>query len=358
MLLVTTGITEATCTALPLVTPLTATTAVNVPALGAVENVTVNDVAVAAVTAPTAPLLKVTTLSASVVLKLVPAIVNVLVLAFRLAVLAVTVGVDALATTVATLTAVPLERVLVVTEAFKLPAAVGLVVIVTVSCVVVALAMVPTGPPTKVTVLFVRVGSKPNPLMMSVVPLSARFVLAVVTTGLTVATCTAASAATPFVVTVAVSVPAQGFVEYDTVRAVAVAAVTVPTAPLLNVTVLLAAVVLNPEPLMVNVLALANAAEVFCVAIGRTVAICTAVPLLNELTVTTAVRLPALGRVPNVTVKRVAVAVVTVPTAPLLNTTVLLAAVVLKPKPLMVTVLAVSARAVVAAVTTGPTVAT
>lgn len=77
-----------------------------------------------------------------------------------------------------------------------------------------------------------------------------------------------------------------------------------------------------------------------------------------ELTVTTAVKLPALGRVENVTVNEVAEAVVTFPTAPLLNVTVLLPAVVLNPKPLMVTVVAVSASAVVAAVTTGATVAT
>ncbi len=79
---------------------------------------------------------------------------------------------------------------------------------------------------------------------------------------------------------------------------------------------------------------------------------------MTEFTVTTAVRLPALGRVEKVTVNEVAEAVVTLPTAPLLKVTVLLPAVVLNPKPLIVTVLAVSAKAVVAAVTTGPTVAT
>lgn len=138
----------------------------------------------------------------------------------------------------------------------------------------------------------------------------------------------------------------------------AVAAVTVPTAPLLSTTVLFAAVVLNPLPLIVSVPALARAALVLAVATGRTVAICTAEPLLKELTVTTAVKLPALGLVEKVTVSDVADAVVTVPTAPLLNVTVLLAAVVLKPNPPMTTVLAVSARFEVAAVTTGPTAAT
>ncbi len=53
--------------------------------------------------------------------------------------------------------------------------------------------------------------------------------------------------------------------------------------------------------------------------------------------VTTAVRLPAVvGLVENVTVSAVEVAAVTVPTAPLLNVTVLLAAVGSKPKPLIV----------------------
>lgn len=45
--------------------------------------------------------------------------------------------------------------------------------------------------------------------------------------------------------------------EKVTVRAVGVALVTVPTAPLLKVTVLLPAVVLNPVPVITTVLALA-----------------------------------------------------------------------------------------------------
>lgn len=66
----------------------------------------------------------------------------------------------------------------------------------------------------------------------------------------------------------------------------------------------------------------------------------------------------ASGLVENVTTKLVAVAEVTVPTAPLLNVTVLLPGVVLKPKPLMVMVAAASDRLVVLAVTTGRTSAT
>ena len=66
----------------------------------------------------------------------------------------------------------------------------------------------------------------------------------------------------------------------------------------------------------------------------------------------------AVGFVENVTVSDVAVAVVTVPTAPLLNTRVLLPAVGSKPKPLMITVVASEERLVVTLVTTGATVAT
>ena len=75
--------------------------------------------------------------------------------------------------------------------------------------------------------------------------------------------------------------------------------------------------------------------------------------------VTTAVRLPtAAGFVENVTVSAVGVAAVTVPTAPLLKATVLWAAVGSKPKPSMVTVVALAARLAVLLVTTGVIVAT
>lgn len=56
------------------------------------------------------------------------------------------------------------------------------------------------------------------------------------------------------------------------------------------------------------------------------------------MVVTEAVKFPRLGLVEKVTVSNVAVAVVTVPTAPLLNATVLLAAVVSKPVPAIVIV--------------------
>lgn len=62
-------------------------------------------------------------------------------------------------------------------------------------------------------------------------------------------------------------------VEKVTVNEVAVAVVTVPTAPLLNVTVLSPAVVLNPKPLMVMVSASAARFEELLVTTGITVAI-------------------------------------------------------------------------------------
>lgn len=60
-----------------------------------------------------------------------------------------------------------------------------------------------------------------------------------------------------------------------------------------------------------------------------------------------------VGFVENVTVRAVAVAVVTVPTAPLLRVTVLFDAVVSKPNPLIVIVDAFAPRFAVLAVTTG-----
>jgi hypothetical protein len=150
-----------------------------------------------------------------------------------------------------------------------------------------------------------------------------------------------------------------GFVENVTVRVVAVAEVTVPTAPLSKVTVFSAATVLKPAPVIVIVEALAANEVVAAVTAGATVAICVAVPLESELEVTTAVRLPSeVGLVENVTVSEVAEADVTVPTAPLFITTVLPPETVEKPKPLIVTVVALIPRLAVLLVTTGVTFAT
>lgn len=115
-----------------------------------------------------------------------------------------------------------------------------------------------------------------------------------------------------------------------TVRVVAVAAVTVPAAPLLKTTVLLPAVVENPEPVMVTLLAFAaRRAVVFVVTIGLTTATDTPELPLIPLDVTDAVRVPAAaGLVENVTVSDVAVAAVTTPIAPLLKVTTFLLATV------------------------------
>ncbi len=120
----------------------------------------------------------------------------------------------------------------------------------------------------------------------------------------------------------------------------------VPEAPSLKLTVLLPAVGSKPKPLIVIVVAFAARLAVLVVTTGVTVGyLRLTAPLLTLSVVTTAVRLPAVvGLVVKFTVSEVAVAAVTVPTAPSLKTTVLLAAVVSKPKPLMVTVAALAAR--------------
>ena len=162
------------------------------------------------------------------------------------------------------------------------------------------------------------------------------------------------------VVTIAVRFPAVvGFVEKRTVIDVGVAAVTVPTAPSFNTTLLFARTVLNPKPPMLILVALAARLAVLLVTTGVTVDICAAAPLLILLVLTTAVKLPAVvGFIENVTVRDVAVAVVTEPTAPSFRTTVLFPGVVSNPKPLIATVSELAARLDVLLVTTGVTVAT
>lgn len=142
------------------------------------------------------------------------------------------------------------------------------------------------------------------------------------------------------------------------VSVVAVAAVTVPTAPLLKTTRLLAATVEKPNPVIVIVVAVIARLAVLVVTTGMTFATLTAAPLEKPFVVTTTVRLPAVvGFVENVTVSDVAVAAVTVPTAPLSKVTVLFAATVLNPAPVIVIVDAFAANDIVAAVTAGATVA-
>lgn len=124
-------------------------------------------------------------------------------------------------------------------------------------------------------------------------------------------------------VTIAVKLPAAvGPAVNVTVKLVVDAVDTVPVAPLLSATVLLAAVGSKPKPLMTTVAESASSAAVLDVTTGVTVATCTAAALATPLEVTVAVRLPAVaGLVLNVTVSDVDVAAVTVPMAPLLNVT-------------------------------------
>lgn len=160
----------------------------------------------------------------------------------------------------------------------------------------------------------------------------------------------------PFVVTMAVKGPAvSGKVVNVTERLVAVAELTVPTAPLLNVTVLFAAVVSKPIPLMVRVFVLALMLfEVSAATTGTMFAISIAAPLDREFDTTTAVSEPAaVGFVVKVTVNDVAEAEVTVPSAPLFRVTMLLAATESNPRPSIVTVVAFAATVVVLLVMTG-----
>lgn len=247
---------------------------------------------------------------------------------------------------------------MVLTIAVREPA-LGFVVKVTVSDVLVAALTMPTAPLLKVTVFSLAVVLKPLPAMVSVARLASALVVLNVTIGVSVATWTVVPLLTPLRVTIAVKGPADGAVENVTVSAVAVAAVTLPTAPLLNATALFPGVVSKPNPLITNVVAVNAKLVVLLVTTGNTLAIWTAVPLLTELVVTTAVRFPRdVGRVVRFTVRVVAVAAVTVPAAPKLKTTVLFADVVSKPNPVIVTAVAFAPRFAVLAVTTGLILAT
>ena len=150
----------------------------------------------------------------------------------------------------------PLETEVVVTTAVKFPTAVGLVPKLTVSEVVVAAVIVPIAPSLKTTELLPAIGSNANPLSTILDALMAIGVALIVTDGVTRATCKAEPLDFELVVTDAVKSPTLvGREESETVRVVAVAAVTLPAAPLLRVRVLLLGVVSNPNPLMVSVVA-------------------------------------------------------------------------------------------------------
>ena len=162
----------------------------------------------------------------------------------------------------------------------------------------------------------------------------------------------------PDTVTDALREPSARLVNPVTVNCVAVAEVTVPVAPPMKVTMLLAGVVEKPMPLIVMLMSVSRMLAVLGVTTGMTVATWTGLPLLTPLTVTEALRGPTTRPVNPVTVNRVAVAEVTVPLAPPLKETMLLAAVVEKPKPLIVKEVALAGRFEMSGVTTGMTVAT
>lgn len=174
---------------------------------------------------------------------------------------------------VATWTADPLVSPFEVTMAVRLPEVCGFLEKVIVNSVAVALVTNPMAPLLNTTELLAAVVSNPNPSSTIVEALANRSLVLLVTTGVTVATCTAGPLEILFEVTTAVKLPAVvGFVEKVTVNEVAVAAVTVPTAPLVNVTELLAAVKSKPVPLIVMVLASAASPDVLLVTTGRVVA--------------------------------------------------------------------------------------
>lgn len=236
--------------------------------MGLVESVTVSEFVVAVVTVPTAPLLNTIEFRFAVALNPAPAITIVVALIGRPALLIVTMG-----TTVATWTAVPLAIVLVVTIAVILPREFGRVENVTVSVVSVAVVTVPTAPLLKTIVLRFATGSKPKPLIVIVVAVMPNPVVLLETTVTTFATLTAAPLDRLFDVTTAVRLLlAIGFVLSVIVREVAVAAVTVPTAPLSRTTVLLDGVGSKPKPVMVSVAALASRLPLAAVTTGVTVA--------------------------------------------------------------------------------------
>lgn len=183
VLRVTTGERVATCTGVSEPTPLDVTTAVRLPAVARVENVTVNEVAVADVTVPIAPLLKITLLFEGVVSNRNPAITSVLAFNARPATAAVTDG-----RTPPTCTGAPLLTEFVVTTAVKFPNEVGLVVRNTVSEVAVAASIRPVAPRLRVIALLALVVLKPKPAMVMVFCVAVKFVVLLVMVGTTVAT--------------------------------------------------------------------------------------------------------------------------------------------------------------------------
>ena len=180
----------------------------------------------------------------------------------------VTVGNGGAADTAAICAAVPLETEFVVTTALRLPTE-SPVTPVTVRVVAVAAVTVPEPEGDKATLLWLATESKPKPLIVMEVALVKIAVAAEVTTGLTVATWTGAPLLTKGFETTAVSDPAVvGLVEKVTVNEVVLPDVTVPTAPSLKVTVLLAGTGSKAVPVMTIEVAVANKLDADEVTLG------------------------------------------------------------------------------------------
>ncbi len=121
----------------------------------------------------------------------------------------------------------------------------------TVSEVAVPAETVPAAPSLNVTVSLAAFESKPRPSMVTVVAVATRSAALLVTTGVTVATCTGVPLLTMSEVTTAFITPARtGAVESATVSEVEVAPMTVPDAPSSKLTLLLETIGSKPEPLM------------------------------------------------------------------------------------------------------------
>jgi hypothetical protein len=137
--------------------------------------------------------------------------------------------------------------------------------------VAVALLTVPLAP-LKLTLSCAAFVSKPKPLMVRLVALTARLAVLEVTTGVTVATWTAVPLLTPATLTEALRLPPVNPLRPVTVSCVALALLTVPLAAPLKLTLSFAAFVSKPKPLTVRLLAVAARLAVLAVTTGVTVA--------------------------------------------------------------------------------------
>ena len=171
----------------------------------------------------------------------------------------------------------------VVTKTFAAPRVPGGVIAV-IFCPFTTVKLLAAMPPMVTPVTLI----KEEPLIVMVVPPAigpaAGEILVTIGASTMLATSTSLPLLIAFVVTIAVRLPVVvgGGVKL-TVNEVVVAEVTLPTAPLLKVTVLLAAMVSNPVPAMVRVVALIARLFVFEVTVGATVAAASKAPMLGAV---------------------------------------------------------------------------